>query len=174
MKRFCKKTWSPWVCGAILGVLAVASVVLIDDRLGASGGFQSIASAIVNALGLENVGELYFTVVKPPAPDPQVVLFAGMIVGAFLAALSARDFRIRHLPEERWVERFGTSRAKRWAFVFSGAFLLQLGAGMAGGCTSGLGVSGTMQLAPSGIAFIVGCFAAGIAVAAILYAGRGE
>lgn len=167
-----RQPWSPWVCGALLGVIAFLSILVAQDRLGVTGGFQTLASLVAHALGVEQWGELLFVYVKPPLLDPQLALFAGMLVGAVAGAVTSRDLRIRLLPDEQWRERFGCSVAKRWAMVFLGALLMEAGATVAGGCTSGLGVSGTMQLSPAGICFIVGCFAAGIATAALIYPRR--
>lgn len=171
-QRFAKKRWSPWVCGALLGILAFLSILVAEDRLGVTGGFQTLASFLARLLGVEDAGRVMFTIVKPPLLDPQLALFVGMVAGALVAAALSHDVRPRAIPETQWKERFGPSVAKRWAIVFLGAALMEAGAIVAGGCTSGLGVSGTMQLSPAGIAFIVGCFSAGIVVANLLYAGR--
>lgn len=167
-----KKTWSPYACGAVLGVVAAASLALAHERLGATGAFGTLTSLVVHALGLEKVFGVYFTAVKPPVFDPDLLLAAGMLAGAFLAARLSGDCKVRKIPEEGWTQRFGPSVAKRWVFVFVGCMLMAIGAGIAGGCTSGMGVSGTMQLSPAGLAFILGCFTVGLAAAAILFRNR--
>jgi uncharacterized membrane protein YedE/YeeE len=48
-----------------------------------------------------------------------------------------------------WSRRFGHSPALRYAGAFTGGALMMFGARMAKGCTSGHGLSGTMQLACS-------------------------
>ena len=63
-------------------------------------------------------------------------------------------------------------RWKRWLALFVGAIILEYGAGIAGGCTSGLAISGGMQLAPSAFLFMAGMFASGIPTAMILYRRR--
>ena len=49
--------------------------------------------------------------------------------------------------------------------AFIGAMILEYAAGIAGGCTSGLAISGGMLLAPSAYLFIAGMFASGIVTA---------
>jgi len=56
--------------------------------------------------------------------------------------------------------------------LFFGGILLEYGAGIAGGCTSGLAISGGVQLAPAAFLFIAGMFASGIITAMILYGKR--
>ncbi|MBI3177250.1 MAG: YeeE/YedE family protein, partial [Chloroflexi bacterium] len=76
------------------------------------------------------------------------------------------------MPEQQWTEVFGPSRVKRALFVFFGAALLEIAAGIAGGCTSGLAISGGMLLAPAAYLFIAGMFASGIVTALIVYRRR--
>jgi len=70
-----------------------------------------------------------------------------------------------------WARRFGASPAKRYAGAFFGGLLLMLGARVAGGCTSGHGISGSLQLALSGWVFFASIFASGLATAFLLYKG---
>ena len=57
----------------------------------------------------------------------------------------------------------------RMMAAFWGGAILLYGARMAGGCTSGHGISGTLQLAVSGWVFFAAMFAAGIGTAAVLF-----
>jgi hypothetical protein len=76
------------------------------------------------------------------------------------------------MPDKQWSEAFGPSRAKRWGIAFLGGAVLQYAAGIAGGCTSGLAISGGMLLAPAAFLFIAGMFASGILTALIVYRAR--
>ena len=53
-----------------------------------------------------------------------------------------------------------------------GAILLEYAAGIAGGCTSGLAISGGMLLVPAAFLFIAGMFASGIITALVIYRNR--
>ena len=55
---------------------------------------------------------------------------------------------------------------------FFGAIILEYAAGIAGGCTSGLAISGGMFLTPAAFLFIGGMFASGIVTAQIIYRRR--
>ncbi len=56
--------------------------------------------------------------------------------------------------------------------AFFGGAVLEYAAGIAGGCTSGLAISGGMLLAPAAFLFIAGMFASGILTALIIYRAR--
>ena len=58
------------------------------------------------------------------------------------------------------------------AAFFAGA-LMMFGARLAGGCTSGHGISGNLQLAVSSLVFTATLFAAAIITALALYARKG-
>ena len=73
--------------------------------------------------------------------------------------MTSRTFAIRFTPD-------GNPRvAARWAVAFVGALLAELGAGIAGGCTASLAVSGGAVLAPSAFLFMAAMFAGGIPTA---------
>jgi len=55
---------------------------------------------------------------------------------------------------------------------FLGAIVLEYGAGLAGGCTSGLLISGGSLLVPAAFLFMIGMFASGIVTALIVYRKR--
>jgi hypothetical protein len=65
-----------------------------------------------------------------------------------------------------------------WNFVMPAGFsygvmmLIGVFLGIAGGCTSGLAISGGVQLAPAAFLFMAGMFASGITTAMILYGKR--
>jgi uncharacterized membrane protein YedE/YeeE len=93
----------------------------------------------------------------------------GIILGAFLAAYSGGEITARWIPS-LWEERFGSSEALRLGVAFIGGVVMAFGARLAGGCTSGHGISGALQLSVgSWIALM--CFFAGGAVTAQLMFG---
>jgi hypothetical protein len=96
----------------------------------------------------------------------------GLIIGAFIGAVTSGDFKLRWVSDDQWTRVFGQAQWKRWAALFFGAILLEYGAGVAGGCTSGLAISGGVQLAPAAFIFMAGMFISGIITAKILYGKR--
>jgi uncharacterized protein len=85
-----------------------------------------------------------------------------------VGALLSRDFKLEVVPTV-WKERFGSSKAKRLVVAFLGGVLAMYGARMAGGCTSGNGLSGSMQLAVSGWTFFLTMFASGLVTAWLMF-----
>ena len=97
----------------------------------------------------------------------------GIILGGRLGALSSRTFKIRwNTDDAQWKAIFGPQLWKRWLLVFLGAIVLEYGAGIAGGCTSGLAISGGMLLAPAAFLFMAGMFMSGILTAIVVYRRR--
>lgn len=160
-----KKSWSPLAAGAGLGLTAAISLAFYGRPLGASGAYAHLAAYAGRTLA---PGDIYFQVVAPPQIEWQTILLAGVFLGSLVSALLGGEFRLRAVPEEGWRQAFGASRATRWALAFAGALLIELGAGIAGGCTSGLAVSGGVTLAPGAFVFMAGMFAAGIPTALLV------
>ncbi len=163
-----QRSWSPYLAGAGLGLIAATSLAVFGRPLGASGAYQDAASYAGRALLPKSV---FFTVLHPAKIDWQAFLLAGVFLGAFAASWLGGEFRLRWMPDSHWREAWGPRRSTRWALAFLGAFLVEVGAGIAGGCTSGLAVSGGVVLSPGAFVFMAGMFAAGIPTA-VLVAGR--
>jgi hypothetical protein len=170
--QFRKELWSPYLAGALLGVVGVLAVALADNLLGASGAFENLAGILGKALAPSLFDNLYFNYVMPPEITWQVVLLIGVFFGGMLGALSSRTWRVRWIPEKQWADIFGPQRWKRWLIAFLGAVVLEYGAGIAGGCTSGLAISGGMLLAPAAFLFIAAMFLSGILTALLVYGRR--
>lgn len=161
-----KPLWSPYMAGAMLGVTVAVSLLVAGQMPGSSGAFQNLTSGIGQQLDPDNV---FFRFVMPPGVTWQVWLLVGVLLGAFASAWLAHDFKWRAMPEKQWVAVFGPQRWKRWTIAFVGGVILEIGAGLAGGCTSGLAISGGVQLAPAAFLFIPGMFISGILTAVIMY-----
>lgn len=167
-----KEEWSPYIAGGLLGLVGVLAVALTNNLLGASGAFENIAGLIGKAVAPALFDNLYFNFIMPPGLTWQVILLVGIFFGGMLAAKLAGTWKWRAMPDQQWTGIFGRSRVTRWAVVFFGAIVLEIGAGIAGGCTSGLAISGGMLLAPAAYLFIAAMFTSGIATAYVLYRGR--
>ncbi len=189
--------WSPYVAGALLGLVAVVSLwttTKLDGPArmpGASGSFQNIAAYVgqeitseeltvvegqepitVGREGLEDQ-YVYFATIMPKGITWQVWLLIGVFLGALASAILSRGFRISKMPHsEQWVSVFGDKVWVRWALVFIGCIILQVAAGIAGGCTSGLAISGGVQLTPAAFLFIPAMFLSGIITAKLAYRSK--
>ena len=164
-----KDLWSPYVAGVLLGVVGVLAVWLSDSLLGASGAFENLAGMIGKAVAPQAFDNMYFNFIMPAGITWGVILFIGIIIGGLVGALSSRTFKIRIGGDEQWKSIFGPQTWKRWTLAFFGAIILEYGAGIAGGCTSGLAISGGMLLAPAAFLFIAAMFASGILTTLVVY-----
>jgi uncharacterized protein len=171
-----KDTWSPYVAGILLGIVGVLAVLLSNSLLGASGAFENIAGLIGKAVAPAAFDNMYFNFIMPPGITWGVILLVGVFFGGMLGAATSGTLKWGKKDasnsDELWKKIFGPQVWKRWVLAFLGAIVLEYGAGIAGGCTSGLAISGGMLLAPAAYLFIAGMFASGIVTALIVYRKR--
>jgi hypothetical protein len=166
-----KELWSPYAAGILLGIVGVLAVWLSNSLLGASGAFENLAGLLVKAVQPVATFKknIYFNFIIPPGITWGVILLVGVFFGGMLGALSSKTFKLRFNNDKQWKKIFGPQPWKRWVLGFVGAIILQYAAGIAGGCTSGLAISGGMLLAPAAFLFIAGMFASGILTALLVY-----
>ena len=169
--------WSPYLAGALVGLLAVVSVwattVMMGktNYLGASTTFVRAAGLLERAVAPEQVsGNEYFTKTKVKV-DWQFMLVGGIFLGALVSSVTDRSFKWESVPPV-WAKRFGNSPIKRAVGAVLGGIVAMVGARMADGCPSGHGLSGMMQFSVSSLAALCLFFGVGIAVAAMVYKGR--
>jgi uncharacterized membrane protein YedE/YeeE len=165
-KQISKELWSPYAAGVLLGIVGILTVVLANKLLGASGGFENIAAYLGKVI---NPGSTYFNYIMPASITYPVILLVGIFFGGMLGALSSRTFKVRSMDDNQWKTAYGNQKWKRWLLLFLGGIVLEFAAGIAGGCTSGLAISGGMLLAPAAFLFIAGMFASGILTALLVY-----
>lgn len=178
-KIFRSPRWSPYVAGIGIGVLSWITFAWMGKALGTSTSYVNVAGAVEKVVAPGHVaGNEYFTRTLGTAEEPkpvfdwQMALVLMLAVGAFTAARLGRSGYVEHVPQ-LWSWRFGKSRMRRYAGAFGGGVLLLFGARLAGGCTSGHGISGGLQLALSSWTFLIAMFVAGIATAMLLFGKEG-
>ena len=161
--------WSPYVVGASIGLLSLLTLVFSNKLLGASTAYARVAGLLAKPIAPKRVASLAFFREKAPKITWQVMLIAGVIGGSFLAAWTGGELSGRWLPE-MWAARFGPdSVALRLGVAFTGGALLAFGARTAGGCTSGHGISGALQLSIGSWLAAISFFIGGIVVAQLLF-----
>ncbi len=166
-----RRPWSPYTAGAGLGLVVTVSMALFGHRLSGSGAYPQLARAVGRRLAPDAV---YWRDIIPAGNHWDVLVLAGAVAGAFVSARQSGEFGLRTMPDRQWTDAFGGSVARRWLLAFVGSVLTQLGAGLAGGCTASLAVSGGAALAPGAFAFMAGMFASGIPTAFFLYRKTGS
>ncbi len=162
------KRWSPYLVGALIGVLSWFSFAVSQKPLGVSTAFVRAAGLAERAVAPGHVARNAYFQSKTPKIDWGVMLVAGILLGAFTAAKLSESYRVERVPD-LWAARFGPAVWKRYLAAFLGGLILVFGARLAGGCTSGHAISGGLQLAVSGWLFIGAVFAAGIVTALALF-----
>ncbi len=161
-----REEWSPYVAGAGLGIMATLALLLSNQLPGSSGAIQNLAAFIVKPFAPDN---FFFSFLMPAQITWQVWLLLGVFLGAMASAMLAGVWKLDPNPDAQWKAIFGPQTWKRWVAAFVGGIILEFAAGIAGGCTSGLAISGSVLLAPAAFLFIAGMFISGIPVAMILY-----
>ena len=161
-------TWSPYLVGALIGVLSWLTFYLSRKPLGASTAYARLAGLIGLAVGRRKTESLEFYQSTPPEIDWSVMLLLGIVVGAFAAAWTGGELTGYWLPP-MWEAQFGSSLTLRLLAGFLGGALMAFGARLAGGCTSGHGLSGTMQLSVGSWIALICFFLGGVPVAMLLY-----
>ncbi|MCL4559426.1 MAG: YeeE/YedE family protein [Chloroflexi bacterium] len=173
MRRLGKESWSPYAAGVLLGVTCILAVALANHLLGASGAIASLSGSLLQWVAPASVqNNIYYRFTIPTGLTWEGVLLIGVFFGGMLGALSSHTWRLRWNDDPLWRKVIGPQPWKRLVIGFVGAVILQYGAGIAGGCTSGLAISGGMLLAPAAFLFMVGMFASGIVTALIVYGRR--
>lgn len=174
---FTMRSWSPYVVGAAIGVLSWFAFASADRALGITTAFEYSAALAEKAAvpQIEQTNEYFAAKAregKPPKIDWEWMLVLGVFLGAFLSAWISGD-RNRIKVPDLWAWRFGPSTAKRFTFAFLGGALMIFGARLADGCTSGHGISGTLQLAVSSWIFTITLFVVGVITAFVLFGREG-
>jgi len=163
MPNLTDRAWSPYVAGAIIGLLQIPTFLLMDTALGASSSYVTVAAHIA-ALFDGGVGSVKYLASHMWGPKNwwQVAVVGGIAVGAFLSMRLSGARRQAVSP----ARAMGTSTlAARAPVAFLAGFIMLFGARIAGGCTSGHGISGMAQLSAGSTLAVAAMFAGGILTA---------
>jgi hypothetical protein len=153
--------WSPYIVGAGIGVLSWLTFYFSDSPIGASSFYAQVSGFIGKLFAKRHTESLDYFKDNPPSLDWEFVFVVATIAGGAIAALTGGEFANEWLPA-MWVARFGDSIALRAVVAFDGGVLMVVGARLAGGCTSGHGSSGTLQLNVASWIAVVCFFIGGI------------
>jgi len=132
-----------------------------------SSGFVSTLRGFLEVIAPDYVaGKAHYQMI--PGPGSWLMAFVlGMAIGGFIAGRTF-EIPVRDVPE-LWEKRFGPGRFKRYTATFIGGFLILFGSRLAGGCTLGLFISGSTQMAISGLYFGIVIFAAAMVTSRLVY-----
>jgi uncharacterized protein len=165
---FMQASWSPYIAGAGIGVLSCLTLVLADRPLGCSTAFVKARGMIGKVLSAEKIRKMEYYQEIVPQVDWAFMIVPGIIIGAFLSSFLSGTFHLVWVPA-LWGSVFGNNAIIRIIVALAGGILLGFGARWAGGCTSGHGISGSIQLSLASMISAACFFAGGIAVAMLLF-----
>lgn len=171
------KSWPPYAVGVGIGVLSWFTFATADKPLGVSTAFEHTAALTEKAVvpGVEQSNGYFAAKAeegKPPKIGWEWMLVLGVFVGAFISSRLSGDRSSGPVPA-LWQWRFGGSVTMRLVVAFLAGGLMLFGARLAQGCTSGHGISGSLQLAASSWVFSATFFAVATVTALALYGSEG-
>lgn len=160
--------WSPYVVGIGIGVLSWFTFLISKKPIACSTTFAR-ASGLLERLvwGTQVEDKLYYREIKL-SWGWQGMLVSGIVLGALLSALLSGDFQGQWVPD-RWAATFGGNALLRLMVALLGGIVLGFGARWSNGCTSGHGISGTLQLAVSSWISTVCFFIGGTLTATFIF-----
>lgn len=168
LEWFAAARWSPYLAGAGIGILIWTTFLLSDRPLGASTAYAKMAGMIESAIFGKKAESMPYYRLFAPRFDWQWMIIPGVVIGAFLSSSISGTFGLFFVPP-LFADAFGTSILLRASVALFGGILMGLGARWAGGCTSGHGISGTLQLSIASWVAAACFFAGGILVAGLMY-----
>lgn len=153
------KLWSPYFAGLVLGLVLLATFVIMGRGLGASGAEMRTVTWVVKAISPPHVNHNpYFAKYaggnKAPLNNWLVFEAIGVLVGGFFSGLlgGRLGFKTQKGPN--------ISVKGRWILAFVGGAIMGFGARLARGCTSGQGLSGGATMVLGSWAFLMAMFVA--------------
>lgn len=158
----------PYLSGIGIGILAIISFLISDKAIGCSTAYARTSGMFERIFtGKKVYKKEYYKKFKPKI-DWEWMLVLGIIIGAFISSIISGSFSIEIIPSF-WNQTFGSSIFLRISFSIIGGIFVGFGARLAGGCTSGHGISGNLQLSLGSYIATFFFFLAGIISAFILY-----
>jgi uncharacterized protein len=124
--------WSPYLAGALTGIVMILSVLIADQYFGASTSFVRTAGIIESVFYPDRVAGMEYYQRVAPKLDWQWFFVVGILLGAFISAKTGGSFKWQSVPD-MWHSRFGHTPVKRGLVAFAGGAILMFGARMADG-----------------------------------------
>lgn len=159
-----KDYWNPYVAGVALGLVLLAAYLVAGNGLGATALPKRSLAVIGNQVAPEwtansTVLKGYVADGASPLRNWLVVEVIGVILGGFLAALSAGRLATK-------VEKGPNISVRgRLTYAMAGGVIMGFAAALARGCTSGQALSGGAGLSTGSWVFMLMVFAGGYSVA---------
>ena len=168
MEWLTRVRWSPYAVGIGIGILSWFSFLISRKPIACSTTFAKTSGIIEKLFRGEKVGLKPYYQRIGLVVDWQWMLVVGIIIGSLLSALLSGDFQWQWVPST-WAAAFGGDPLLRIIVALVGGVCIGFGARWANGCTSGHGISGTLQLTVSSWISAICFFIGGILTAHIIF-----
>jgi uncharacterized membrane protein YedE/YeeE len=156
-----------------IGVLSWIAFLTADHPLGITTSFEHAAALAIQAVVPDVASKNDYFESETPKIGWEAMLVVGVLVGGLFSSFMSGDQENITVPS-LWQWRFGNSVALRLVVAFGAGALMMFGARLAQGCTSGHGISGTLQLAASSWLFTILLFATAIVTTFMMYGKEGR
>lgn len=127
-----ERPWSPYLAGALSGLVSIGSVWFVGKYFGASTTFVRTAGLLEKTVSPERVAQMEYFLKEVPKVDWQTMFVVGIFAGALIASIRDASFRYQAVPP-LWERRFGPSVIKRGVVAFLGGTVAMFGARLADG-----------------------------------------
>jgi len=168
MDLFTQARWSPYAVGIGIGVLSWLTFLISKKPIACSTTFARLSGMIEMVFRGNKAEQKPYYQRFRLIVDWQMMLVLGIVIGSLLSALLSGDFQGQWVPST-WENAFGSAPLLRVGVAVLGGAVIGVGARWAGGCTSGHGISGTLQLAVSSWISAVFFFIGGILTAHLIF-----
>jgi hypothetical protein len=132
MKVIDDKGWSPYLAGALAGIVMILSVWIAGKYFGASTTFVRSAGMIEKIFSAERVIKMDYFIKEVPKIEWQWMFVFGIFMGALISSTTSRSFKWKAVPD-MWEDRFGPGKMKRAVVAFIGGMIAMFGARLADG-----------------------------------------
>ncbi|XP_033734527.1 LOW QUALITY PROTEIN: UPF0394 inner membrane protein YeeE-like [Pecten maximus] len=146
--------WHPYICGTLIGCLQVPLVLFLNTTLGGSRCYCTVVSQGIVNNSMKKLSPYLAKFKKGFANWWQVIFIGGSALGSYISATASGQY--------------GNVDGVSPGVAFLGGVMIIFGARMAGGCTSGHGLSGVGLLNLASMAAVMCMFSGGIVTANLL------
>jgi uncharacterized protein len=158
-----QKFMNPYLAGVLLGLVLLASFLVMGRGLGASGAVYRGGVSLLEVFAPTHVASspamASMTAAGSPLDNFYVFLLAGVFLGGLVSSYAAGRFGKRIIRGPR------VGVASRLALAIGGGVLMGYAARLARGCTSGQALSGGALLSVGSWIFMLAVFAGGYGLA---------
>ncbi|MCP5101772.1 MAG: YeeE/YedE family protein [bacterium] len=160
--------WSPYAVGIGIGILSWFAFLLSNKPVSCSTALARTSGMVEKLFRGKKVENKEYYKKFPPKVQWDWMLLLGVLIGSFLSTQLSGTFELLWVPS-MWADTFGSSPLPHLVVAFIGGIFMGFASRWANGCTSGHGISGTLQLAVSSWISVVFFFVGGIAAAMLIY-----